>query len=121
MPQTQEAVTEHNLRLQREVKAPQEQQRREAEQRRLASLRVPSNSSGGSSKPARAAVVSKKVSQTSVAGVDVEMASEVGSSGTAQTRHGVKSKVKSEMPDSDNLPEGAIEVRRNILNSQLIR
>jgi len=46
------------------VEAQQEQQRRKAEQHQLTSLRVPSNLSGGSSKPARAAVVLKKALQT---------------------------------------------------------
>jgi hypothetical protein len=105
MPRTQEVVTRCQLQLQREAAARQEQQRRKAEQRQLASLRVPSN-------PSRGAVVAKKASQTSVAGVDVEMASEVGSSGTARTGRGAKSKGKSSMPDSDNPPEGAVEVRR---------
>jgi hypothetical protein len=73
-------------------------------------LRVASSSSRG-------AVVAKKPSQTSVAGVNVEMASEVGSSGTARTGRGAKSKVKSTMPDSDNPPAGAVEVCRSIYNS----
>jgi hypothetical protein len=73
-------------------------------------LHIPSNSSRG-------AVVVKKVSQTSVAGVDVEMVSEVGSSGTARTGRGAKSKAKSTMPDSDNSPVGAVEVRRSIYKS----
>jgi hypothetical protein len=106
MPRTQEAVAERDRRLQCEEEAQQEQQRREAEQRRLASLRIPSNSSRG-------AVLAKKASQTSVAGVDVEMASEVGLSGTARTGRGAKST----MPDSDNPPVGAVKVRRSIYNS----
>jgi len=110
MPRTQEVATERDRRLQREEEARQEQQRREAEQRRLASLRIASSSSRG-------AVVARKPSQTSVAGVDVEMASDVGSSGTARTGRGAKSKAKSTMPDSDNPPVGAVEVRRSIYNS----
>jgi hypothetical protein len=109
MPRTQEAVTRRQLQLQRKAAARQEQQRREAEQRRLASLRVPSN-------PSRGAVVAKKALQTSVAGVDVEMVSEVGSSGTARTGRGAKSKGKPSMLDSDNPPEGAVEVRRKFSN-----
>jgi hypothetical protein len=106
MPRTQEAAAERDRRLQREEEARQERQRRKAEQRRLASLRIASSSSRG-------AVVAKKPSQTSIAGVDVEMVSEVGSSGTVRTGRGAKST----MPDSDNLPVGAVEVRLSIYNS----
>jgi hypothetical protein len=73
-------------------------------------LRISSNSSRG-------AVVAKKASQTSVAGVNVEMVSEVGSSGTVHTGRGAKSKAKSVMPDSDNLPKEVIEVHRSIITS----
>jgi hypothetical protein len=106
MPRTQETVTQRQIQLQREAAARQEQQQRKADQRRLASLQVPSN-------PSRGAVVAKKASQTSVAGVNVEMVSEVGSSGMAQTGRGAKLKGKPSMPDSDNPPEGAVKVRRS--------
>jgi len=113
MPRTRETVALQieERRVQREAAIRQEQQRqREAEQRRIAGLRVPSNPTGGSSKSSRGANVGRKASKTSVADVDVEMASDVGSTGTARTGRGAKA--KSEMPDSENPLAEAVEVRR---------
>ena len=113
MPRTRETVAQQieERRVQREAAIRQEQQRqREAEQRWIAGLRVSSNPTG-SSKSSHGANVGRKASKTSVADVDVEMASEVGSTGTARTGRGAKA--KSEMPDSENPPAEAVEVRRN--------
>ncbi len=123
MPQTREMVAryEEEARQQHEAAQRLEQQRREAEQRRIAGARVASNPSKGSSRPTRAAAMAKKPSKASVADVDVEMSSEVGSADTARTVHTSKVKVKEEMPDSDNPPEGAIEVRRIVLYCCSIR
>ena len=57
--------------------------------------------------------MAKKTSKASITDVDVEMSSEVGSADTARTVRTSKVKAKEEMPDSDNPPEGAVEVRRN--------
>ncbi len=113
MPRTRETVALQieERRVQREAAIRQEQQRqREAEQRRIAGLRVPSNPTGGSSKSSRGGNVGRKASKTSVADVDVEMASDVGSMGTARTGRGAKAKL--EMPDSENPPAEVVEVRR---------
>jgi len=49
------------------------------------------------------------------------MPSEVGLADTARTVHTSKVKAKEEMPDSDNPPEGAIEVCRIVLYCCSIR
>ena len=65
--------------------------------------------------------MAKKTSKASITDVDVEMSSEVGSADMARTVRTLKVKAKEEMPDSDNPPEGAIEVCRIVLYCCSIR